>query len=63
MGMILRLGSMGAMHACRRRLPALIATGVFIAIGIMRWPLAPVVLIAAPLSIATAWPRGRANAR
>lgn len=56
-GMVLRMGTMGALHSCRKAIPALIALGVFIAIGIMQWPLAPVALVAAPLSVALAWPR------
>lgn len=61
-GMILRLGYMGASHSCRKIAPAVVAAGVFFAIGIEHWPLAPVILVAAPLSIALAWPRGEAHA-
>ena len=35
---------------------ALVAT--FVAIGIMQWPLVPVLVVLVPLSIALAWPRG-----
>jgi chromate transporter len=58
-GMVLRMGATGALHSCRKAAPALIALGVFIAIGILQWPLAPVALVAAPLSVALAWPWGR----
>jgi chromate transporter len=61
-GMILRLGAMGATHSCRKIIPAVIAVGVFIAIGVLQWPLVPVALITAPISVALAWPRGRADA-
>ena len=57
-GMVLRIGTAGARHGCRKAAPALIALGVFVAIGILQWPLAPVALVAAPLSVALAWPRG-----
>jgi chromate transporter len=57
-GMVLRMGTMGALHGCRKAAPAVIAFGVFVAIGILQWPLAPVALVAAPLSVALAWPRG-----
>ncbi len=61
-GMVLRLGYVGAVHGCRGLAPALVALGVFFAIGVMHWSLLPVIAIAAPLSVALAWPRGGANA-
>ena len=57
-GMVLRMGTMGALHGCRKAAPGLIAFGVFVAIGILQWPLAPVALVAGPISVALAWPRG-----
>ena len=56
-GMMFRLGmtSARARSAISRRSLVLIAT--FVAIGIMQWPLLPVLLVLAPLSIAL---RGRA---
>ncbi len=56
-GMILRLGWMGASHSCRKAAPAVIALAVFIAIGILKWPLLAVVAVAAPLSVALVWPK------
>jgi chromate transporter len=61
-GMILRLGAVGFGHSCMRLAPGAIALLVFVAIGVMRWPLVPVVLFAAPVSVMLAWPRGRADA-
>ena len=58
-GMVLRIGTAGARHGCRKAAPVAIALAVFVAIGILQWPLAPVALVAAPLSVALAWPRGR----
>ncbi len=58
-GMILRLGYMGAVHSCRKPPPILIALAVFLAIGVLKWPLLPVALVAAPLSIALAFARGK----
>jgi chromate transporter len=60
-GMILRLGVMGS-GCCRKIAPALVALSVFTAIGILKWPMLPVVLTLAPLSVALAWPRKRGNA-
>ncbi len=61
-GMVFRMGYVGASHGCRKIAPALVAIGVFLAIGIEHWPLLPVIAVAAPLSVALAWPRGDANA-
>lgn len=57
-GMVFRMGFVGAQHGCRKLAPALVAAGVFFAIGIEHWPLLPVIAVAAPLSVALAWPRG-----
>jgi len=36
----------------RRPIPILIAVAIFIAVGVLRWPMIPVVLVLTPLSIA-----------
>jgi len=59
-GMIFRMGWVGAAHGCAKIAPAAIALAVFLAIGVFKWPLLPVILVAAPLSVALAWPRGLA---
>jgi len=61
-GMVLRMGYTGAAHGCRKLAPALVAAGVFFAIGIEHWPLLPVILVAAPLSVGLAWRRSGMNA-
>jgi chromate transporter len=35
----------------------LVLAATFVAVGVMRWPLVPVVAVIAPLSVAAAWPR------
>jgi chromate transporter len=59
-GMMFRLGLASAHRGLRHisSLAVLIAT--FIAIGIMQWPLLPVLAVLAPLSIALSWPRSDA---
>jgi chromate transporter len=60
-GMLFRLGLVSA-RGSLRHLPsvaALLAT--FVAVAVMQWPIVPVVLVLAPLSIAAAWPRKAAN--
>lgn len=54
-GMILRLGFVGAEHGCRKLPQAAVALAVFIAIGILRWPLVPVILVMAPVSVGLPW--------
>jgi chromate transporter len=61
-GIVLRLGWAGARHSCRKFPQAMVAVAVFIAIGLMQWPLVPVVLVVAPVSIAIAWMQVRAHA-
>jgi chromate transporter len=56
-GMMFRLGLTSARGA-HRNIPSLLAlAATFVAIGIMQWPLLPVLLVLAPLSIAASWPR------
>ena len=56
-GMMFRLGMTSARGA-HRHIPSLIVlVATFVAIGIMQWPLLPVLLVLAPLSIALSWPR------
>jgi len=35
----------------------LVLVATFVAIGLLQWPLVPVLAVLAPLSIAAAWPR------
>ena len=59
-GMLVRLGLIAARGATTGAAPALVLAVTFLAVGIMRWPLVPVVLVMAPISIAVAWRRKRA---
>lgn len=56
-GMLVRLGLIAARRATTGIMPALILVAVFTAVGILRWPLIAVALVAAPISVALAWPR------
>ncbi|MBX6745773.1 MAG: chromate transporter, partial [Acetobacteraceae bacterium] len=42
--------------------PWAVAGGTFLAVGILRWPMIPVVLALAPVSIGLAWVQGRRDA-
>jgi chromate transporter len=56
-GMLVRLGYLAARKAATGVVSALIMLAIFVAIGFLRWPLVPVVLVMAPISIAVSWPR------
>jgi chromate transporter len=56
-GMMFRLGMTSARSDLRHIPSLLVLAATFVAIGIMQWPLLPVLLVLAPLSIALAWPR------
>ena len=56
-GMIFRMGLSSA-HSALRHVPSvIILVATFVAVGILQWPLIPVVLVLAPVSIAACWPR------
>ena len=55
-GMLLRMGIIAVNTTNRSVLPIFVMICVFLAIGVMKWPLVPVVLIAVPLSVLAAWP-------
>jgi chromate transporter len=56
-GMQFHLGVMSN-RTLHRHIPSvLILVATFIAIGILHWPLVPVLAVLAPISIAAAWPR------
>jgi chromate transporter len=57
-GMLLRMGVIAVGTSGRGVLPIVVMISVFLAIGVMKWPLVPVVLVAVPLSVLIAWPWG-----
>ena len=58
-GMLMRLGYMAVRKGSTGILSVLIILTIVVTVGILRWPLVPVVLVMAPLSIALAWQRKR----
>jgi chromate transporter len=60
-GMMFRLGLTSARGAYRSIPSLVVLAATFVAIGIMQWPLVPVLLVLAPLSIAAAWPRKKSE--
>lgn len=61
MGMLMMVVVKGSRRASQTDGGLLIVTSVAMAIGILRWPLIPVLLVAAPISVGLAWWRGVRN--
>jgi chromate transporter len=56
-GMMFHLGVM-TNRTLHRHVPSvLVLVATFVAVGIMQWPLIPVLAVLAPISIAASWPR------
>ena len=54
-GLILLVAVRGARRSIVSLGPALVLLATFVAVGVLQWPLVPVVLVLAPLSVAWAW--------
>jgi chromate transporter len=56
-GMMFQMG-LASNRTLHRHIPSmLVLLATFLAVGIMRWPLLPVLAVLAPISIAASWPR------
>lgn len=62
MGLLTRLGIQAGRSVKLGVAPALATLTTFIGVAVMQWPMLAVVAVVAPLSVAAAWPRGKANA-
>jgi chromate transporter len=58
-GLLLYVGLRGARHVAQRPAAALVVIAIVITIGFLQWPLVPVVLCLAPVSVAIAWSGAR----
>jgi chromate transporter len=56
-GLLLLVGYKGAQKSLKRPAAALVMAAIVAAVGLLEWPLVPVVLVLAPISVALAWPR------
>jgi chromate transporter len=54
-GMIFQMGMNSAKRSRHHSPSVLVLMATFVAIGLLQWPLLPVLLVLAPLSIAAAW--------
>jgi chromate transporter len=56
-GLTITVGVRACRRVERRAGPLAVLLAIFVTVGVMGWPMVPVVLCGAPLSIALAWPR------
>jgi chromate transporter len=61
-GMLLRMGLVSAGAGLRGVPSALVMAATFMCVGVLKWPVLPVLAVIVPLSIASAWPRKTGNA-
>ena len=54
-GLLLFVGYKGARHAMRSLPATVIMVIIIITVGVLQWPLVPVALVLAPISVAFAW--------
>jgi chromate transporter len=62
-GATLVLGVRGARQFIRKPIPVIIAAATFVAVGVLRWPLIPVVLVTVPVSVLLSFIWGRGPTR
>jgi chromate transporter len=61
-GLLLIVAVKGAYSVSRQFVPFLILLATFVAVGVLQWPLVPVVLGLAPVSVAFAWWKASSDA-
>jgi chromate transporter len=61
-GLLLIVALKGTYQASRRVAPFLILLATFVAVGVLQWPLVPVVICLAPVSVFLAWIRSASDA-
>jgi chromate transporter len=61
-GMLLRMGITSAQAGLRSISSAVAMTTTFVLVGVLQWPVLPVLAVIVPLSVAAAWPKGKVDA-
>ena len=61
-GMLLRMGITTARASLRNVASAMAMVTTFVLVGVLQWPVLPVLAVIVPLSVAAAWPRSKAGA-
>jgi chromate transporter len=62
-GATLVVGIKGARAFSRKPIPVIIALATFVTVGLLRWPLIPVVMVAVPVSVLLSFYLGRGTTR
>ena len=62
-GATLVVGIKGARPFSRKPIPVLVALATFVTVGLLRWPLVPVVVVAVPISVLLSFYWGRGSTR
>jgi chromate transporter len=60
-GLLLFIGFKGAQRAVRRPAAGVIMAVIVVTVGLLQWPLVPVALVMAPLSVALAWSSAKSS--
>jgi chromate transporter len=61
-GMLLRMGIVSARAGLRGMASGVVMVATFVMVGVLQWPIMPVLAAIVPLSVAAAWPRTKADA-
>jgi chromate transporter len=61
-GMLLRMGIVTARSGLRSLTCGVVMVATFVMVGVLQWPIIPVLAVIVPLSVAAAWPRTTADA-
>jgi chromate transporter len=61
-GMLLRMGITTARAGLRNISSAIAMVATFVSVGVLQWPVLPVLAVIVPLSVAAAWPRNKRDA-
>jgi chromate transporter len=61
-GMLLRMGLVTSRVGLRNMSSAAVMVTTFVLVGVLRWPVIPVLAVIVPLSVAAAWPRNKIDA-
>jgi chromate transporter len=61
-GMLLRMAIVSARAGLRNISSAIVLLATFVMVGVLQWPVLPVLAIIVPLSVAAAWPRKSTHA-
>ena len=62
-GLMLAMGLQVGWRSAQRVAPAVVMGIVFVAVGVMRWPILPVVAVLVPVSVGLAWREEQRRAR